>query len=265
MTQANAIGKSAATAEVNPGWGRPGYQQYKDAQMLTLGGAATGGEFVDPATGKMLRAPTTPQELMQAELEARNAALTGQTRSLEANINRGTEELTESENEARRQGTASAAAAGVTNAADLQGGMQALGSKYAGMRANVARDLRSQQQERQRSEDASMFARLLAYQQAGKEDANAQGSRGGGGGRSSSGKGGGGGTDWTAQIGDYQKGESPRLQTMRGGSMGSGGSNLGPSNRPLDQDVVNRSRQLQGGANFMNLANMTARRLGGVG
>jgi hypothetical protein len=132
-----------------------------------LGGSgASGGPFIDPKTGKMLRAPTTTEEMAQAEMEARNAALAGQERSVEAAINKGTEEITQSEMEAKRQAGQSSAAAGVTNAADMQGGLQALGSAYSGQRANLARDVRARQQDQQRSEDASMFGRIAGYQQA---------------------------------------------------------------------------------------------------
>lgn len=66
----------------------------------------------------------------------------------EAIINKGTEEINSSLADAQRSAGASAAAAGITNPADLQGGLQALGSQYAGMRANLARDARSDAENR---------------------------------------------------------------------------------------------------------------------
>lgn len=81
----------------------------------------------------------------------------------ESMINAGTEELAESEREALRTAGQSAAAAGVTDPADLQRGQQRVMSTYAGQRANLARDIRSSEAERQARED--MERQRLAMEQ----------------------------------------------------------------------------------------------------
>ena len=135
----------------------------------TLGQPATGGYF-DPATGQMIRTPTTSSEMAEAEREARNLALSGQASATESAINRGTEEISESEREAGRVAGQAAAAAGVSNPADLQRGQQRLQSQYSGQRANLARDVRLHQADKQRGEDSSMFGRMFAYSQATRQN-----------------------------------------------------------------------------------------------
>jgi hypothetical protein len=154
----------------------------------------------------------------------------------EAIINRGTEEIAESEREAMRNATANAAAAGVSNAGDLQRGQQRMQSQYAGMRANLARDVRQQQadretelakwkaelEERRRQFDASLAAQ------------NQNNSGGGGGGR-----GGSGGTDWTQDINDFMGGKSPQLQIVSRGRNREGARN---KNAEQLADVQSRFR-----------------------
>jgi len=127
----------------------------------------TGG-FFDPATGQLIRTPTTPEELAEAEREGRNLALSGQASATESAINKGTEEISESEREAQRVAGQAGAAAGVTNPADMQRGQQRIMSQYSGQRANLARDVRMRQADQQRAEDSSMFGRMFAYSQAGE-------------------------------------------------------------------------------------------------
>lgn len=180
------------------------------------------GQFIGP-DGQMLRAPQTPQEMAQAEMEARNLALKNGAANTERAINKGTEEITESENEARRMAAESSASAGVTNKEDMQGGLQALGSQYAGMRANLARDVRMQRENQQRAEDAAFFDRMFRYGQAGQDQA----SRGGGGGGGGGGRGGSGGSaDHPTTMGDLWKSfgmDSIGIQKMAGSGGGLGG------------------------------------------
>lgn len=131
--------------------------------------AASG--FFDPATGQMIRTPTTAAEMAEAEREGRNLALKSQASATEAAINKGTEEISESEREAQRVAGQAGAAAGVTNPADMQRGQQRIMSQYSGQRANLARDIRMRQADQQRGEDASMFGRMFAYSQAARQNA----------------------------------------------------------------------------------------------
>ena len=153
----------------------PHYDPYNTTGLGALGGG--GGKWLD-AAGNMIGTPRTPQEIAEAETEARNLALQNGAAQEERAINRGTEEITQSELEAKRQSGQSASAAGVSNAADMQGGLQAIGSQYTGMRANLARDVRLQREDAQRQADSSMFGRLFQYGQAGNSRAGGGGANG---------------------------------------------------------------------------------------
>jgi len=139
------------------------------------------GGFFDPATGQMIRTPTTAEEMAEAEREGRNLALKGQASATESAINKGTEEISESEREAQRVAGQAGAAAGVSNPADMQRGQQRIMSQYSGQRANLARDVRMRQADQQRGEDASMFGRMFAYSQAGERSGIKMGRFAGGG------------------------------------------------------------------------------------
>lgn len=129
----------------------------------------------------------------------------------EAIINRGTEEIAESEREAMRNATANAAAAGVSSPGDLQRGQQRLQSSYAGVRANLARDVRQQQADRAAELDkwkAEMEERKRQFDLSLAAQSTRQHSGGGGGG-------GGDRPDmWTQDVGEMFAGRTPHLQVV---------------------------------------------------
>lgn len=139
----------------------------------------------------------------------------------EAIINRGTEEIAESEREASRNATANAAAAGVSNAGDLQRGQQRMQSQYAGMRANLARDVRQQQADRE-SELARWKAELEERRRQFDASLAAQNQNNSGGG---GGRGGSGGTDWTQDINDFMGGKGGQMITTSRGRNREGARN----------------------------------------
>jgi len=173
----NPAGRSIRSAQLpllgdNGGMGMGTGSRQLEQERAGMWGAfaqpqAAGG-FFDPATGQMIRTPTTAEEMAEAEREGRNLALKGQASATESAINKGTEEISESEREAQRVAGQAGAAAGVTNQADMQRGQQRIMSQYSGQRANLARDVRMRQADQQRGEDASMFGRMFAYSQAGE-------------------------------------------------------------------------------------------------
>ena len=117
------------------------------------------GKWIDPATGQLWRWPQTDAERAEAQKEAETLALgaygpdegafqrllsevTKETPT-EPIINRGTDEIAESERAARQDLAEQAAAAGAgLGSGTTQAAFRTLGSQYAGMRANLARDVR---------------------------------------------------------------------------------------------------------------------------
>ena len=120
-------------------------------QVTTLEG------WVDPATGKLLKVPQTPDEMQAAQIALENFSNDARMKNwqgeydfaqkpldTESLINKGTEEIGESQmNDAMRL-QQQAAAMGFGNSGGLQQGAQAQAAAYSGQRANLARDVRSE-------------------------------------------------------------------------------------------------------------------------